>query len=153
MWQGGETFDRCMCVWYVKQHASCELLPVISCYYISLPSPASLGRRGEAKPKTFASKFSVRNEMLERIAARGSSRGRGTWATDWGMCQHLFLLSDLGKTFYPAPPPEEPPPLPHSDSAVSRCFDAWHSCLALWLDNTLDMGTEKGRGPTRCGVI
>lgn len=102
-------------------------------------------RREEAKPKTSASKFSVRNEMLERIAER-----ERTWATDWGMCQHLFLLSDLGKTFYPAPPPPvEPPPLPHSDSAVSRCFDAWHSCLALWLDNTLDMGTENGRGRGR----
>lgn len=37
--------------------------------------------------------------MLERIAEGG--RGRG--ATDWGMCQHLFLLSDLGKTFQPSP--------------------------------------------------
>lgn len=61
-------FDRCMCVcvyvcvsvWYVKQHASCELLPVISCYYISLPSPAV-----EGETKNFASKFSDRNEMLE----------------------------------------------------------------------------------------
>lgn len=94
--------DACVCEFGMSNSmlpVSCfRLFLVIIFHCLRLLLAAGRSKEG-GKTKNFASKFSDRNEMLERIAEGG--RGRG--ATDWGMCQHLFLLSDLGKTFQPSP--------------------------------------------------
>lgn len=123
----------CVCASVVCQTAC--FLWAASGYFLLLYFIAfacfSRGRGEEAKPKTFASKFSVRNEMLERIAERERERqwveGRGQLTG--GMCQHLFLLSDLGKTFYPDPPPSArraPAPATHW-----LCCQPMFRCLAF----------------------
>lgn len=79
-----------------------SMLPV-SCFRLFLVIIFHCLRRVGEEPKSLPASFLIEMRCLS-IARELMDEGEGEGAghSDWGMCQHLFLLSDLGKTFYPA---------------------------------------------------
>lgn len=76
------------------------MLPV-SCFRLFLVIIFHCLRRG-GEPKSLPASFLIEMRCLSIARELVMEEGEGAGHSDWGMCQHLFLLSDLGKTFYPA---------------------------------------------------